>query len=300
MKKLKLNFVDFWPNFIKTDNYFYNLLKTRYDVEIDDKNPDILFFSVDYTNARERDQYKNCLRVFYTGENVAPNWNECDVAYTFRHSDDPREYRFPLWAMHLNWFDRPYNDDRDHAYLHSIEHFLNKPRQLCKPKFCGFIAAQPRGKRVEFVPKLSNYRKVDCVGPLHNNVGYLLRDMHGNLTRGDQKYKIEWLTQYKFNVAMENCESVGYCTEKIIHSMFATCVPIYWGSTSVEKDFNPNSFINCHGFSCDEEAIEYIREVDTDIEKYKKILREPWFHDNRVPDFVQPEAVITLISNKIR
>lgn len=297
MRKLRLNFVDFWPNFIKDDNYFYNLLNTKYDVQIDEVNPDILFFSVDYENKRERDRYNNCLRIFYTGENVAPNWDECHLAYTFRHSSDPREYRLPLWALHLNWFNRPYNDDRDHANLVNLNEFLNKPQTISKDKFCGFVAMQPKGKRVDFVPKLSNYKTVDCAGPLYNNTG-LMKDIIN--TRGDQRYKIEWLKQYKFNIAMENCESSGYCTEKIIHSMFGMCIPIYWGSRSVESDFNPHSFINCHNFSSDDEIIEKIKELDMDSQKYKNILKEPWFIDNKIPDFVQPESVITLISNQIR
>lgn len=299
MRKLRLNFVDFWPNLIKDDNYFYNLLKTKYDVIIDEDNPDILFFSVDYENKRERDRYGNCLRVFYTGEDVAPNWNECHLAYTFRHSTDPREYRLPLWALYLNWFNRPYNDDRDQANLVNLNEFLNKPEIVDKDRFCGFIATQPKGKRVDFVPKLSTYKRVDCAGPLYNNTE-LIRDVNGKWARGDQRYKIEWLKRCKFNIAMENCESLGYCTEKIIHSMFGMCVPIYWGSRSVESDFNPNSFINCHNFSSDDEIIEKIKEIDMDHEKYRKMLREPWFINNKIPDFVQPENVIGLLSRQIR
>lgn len=295
MKKLKINFVDFWPNLVKTDNYFYDLLKTKYDVEIDEENPDILFFSVDYNNARERDRYKNCLRVFYTGEDIAPNWNECDIAYTFRHSNDPREYRLPLWALCLNWFNRPYNHDRDQAYQHDINTFLDKTKNsiLNKPNFCSFIASSPRGKRLEFVPKLFNYKHVHCAGRLYNNMGNAIEG------RGDQIHKINFLKNFKFNISMENCSSIGYATEKIIHSMFAMCIPIYWGSESIHQDFNPESFINCHNFSSDEEIIEKIKEIDSDMFKYKNILKQPWFKDNKIPEFVMPDNVISLISNKI-
>ena len=52
MKKetLTVDFVDFWPNLKKTDNYFYHLLSQEFDVVITDKEPDILFHSVDYPN----------------------------------------------------------------------------------------------------------------------------------------------------------------------------------------------------------------------------------------------------------
>ena len=39
--KIKINFSDFWGGFDKTNNYFYNLLKEEFDVEISN-NPDYL------------------------------------------------------------------------------------------------------------------------------------------------------------------------------------------------------------------------------------------------------------------
>ena len=37
-EKIRINFVDFWPNLMKEDNYFYHLLNKEYDVVIDEKN----------------------------------------------------------------------------------------------------------------------------------------------------------------------------------------------------------------------------------------------------------------------
>ena len=34
MKKIKINFTDWWSGFDKTNNYFYNLLKDEFDIEI--------------------------------------------------------------------------------------------------------------------------------------------------------------------------------------------------------------------------------------------------------------------------
>jgi len=42
-KKIKIEFSDFWGGFNKTDNYFYNLLKEEFDIEISSQ-PDYLFF----------------------------------------------------------------------------------------------------------------------------------------------------------------------------------------------------------------------------------------------------------------
>ena len=45
MRKIKIFFTDFWGGFNPYDNYFYNLLKQDYEIEITN-NPDYLFFSV--------------------------------------------------------------------------------------------------------------------------------------------------------------------------------------------------------------------------------------------------------------
>ena len=303
MKKLKVNFVDFWPNLYKEDNYFYNLLSLKYDVQIDEDHPDVLFFSVDYEGRRERDRYQNCLKVFYTGENIKPNnprynigggshilntfYDECDISFSFERSDDPKNYRLPLWALHLNWFNRPYIEQRDQAYLHPVEDFLNKEKPKTKEHFCSFIATQNKGYRTWFVPKLINtYKHVHCAGGLHNNTGGAIQG------RGDQAYKIEFLKHFKFNVAFENCSSEGYATEKIIHSMFANSVPIYWGDPSIHLDFNKNSFLTLKDLESHEELIEKIKEIDQDDKKYKDMLAQPWFTNNEIPDFVQPENVL--------
>ena len=122
---IRLNFVDFWNGFDKKNNYFYHLLSSSNEVVIDEEDPDILFFSVDYSNVGEREKYKNhrCKKVFFTGESVSPNFDsdasismtnhqahysigKCDFAFTFDFSKDPRHYRLPLWVLQIDWFNK--------------------------------------------------------------------------------------------------------------------------------------------------------------------------------------------------
>ena len=84
MKKLKVNFVDFWPYLYKTDNYFYNLLSLKYDVEIDEKNPDVLFFSVDYENTQQRHKYKDCLKIFIQGKTFPRIFKNVILPFPFK------------------------------------------------------------------------------------------------------------------------------------------------------------------------------------------------------------------------
>ena len=59
MDNLKINFVDYWPGYDKSNNYFYHLLSTQYNIIIDEEDPDLLFFSVDYSDLGESEKYKN-------------------------------------------------------------------------------------------------------------------------------------------------------------------------------------------------------------------------------------------------
>lgn len=299
MKKetISVDFVDFWPNFIKTDNYFYHLLSQEFEVVITDNEPDILFHSVDYFNEKNHLKFNNnkTKKVFYTGENQSPDFNNTHFSFTFENSNDKRNYRLPLWALHLNWFNVPHNDNRDQSYLHSADAFLKKDFSNLKDKkwFCSFVATQPKGKRVDFVPKLMNKKEVHCGGGLYNNIGGLLDG------RGDQENKINFLNYFKFNISFENTSNDGYVTEKIIQPMFTNTIPIYWGAKDVINDFNSKSFINSHDFETDEELIDYILEVDSNEQLYQKILNEPWFVDNKIPEFVLPKNVLKFIKEEI-
>ena len=301
-KTLTVDFVDFWPNFKKTDNYFYHLLSKEYDVVITNDKPRLLFHSVDYFREQGHRRYDNgyTTKIYYTGEPPhihRPDYNQTHFSFTYEDTGDMRNYRLPLWALHLNWFNIPHDDERDQSYLHSLELFLSKkdPEKIwdTKPNFCSFINTQPFGRRVEFVPKLNTKQFVHCAGKLFNNINGVI------VGRGDQRWKIEYLQQFKFNVSMENCSDYGYVSEKIIHGMFANCLPIYWGSNAVINDFNPKSFINWHDYNNDEDVIDLIMDVNNNKYKYCDIIEQPWFKNNEIPEHVNPDNVLKFINERI-
>lgn len=303
MEKLKINFVDMWPNFQKDDNYFYHLLSQEYKVIIEENGePDILFHSYDYSNLQEHrnyDKFKNTKKVYYTGECNRPNFNETHFAFTFDYSDD-RNYRLPLWAILINWFNVPFNYHRDQSYLHDSHLMLNKHLvKYEKTKFCSFISSNPKtlpgcplGIRLDFVPKLHNRKFVNCAGRLYNNTP----PIQG---RGDQIHKIDFLKDYKFNVSFESTSYDGYVTEKIIHPMFVNTIPIYWGSKRVGEDFNKKSFLCYHDYNSEEEFLDMIMEVDSNNTLYESILNEPWFNNNQFPESIMPSSVMNFFNKKI-
>lgn len=256
-KTIKIDFSDFWGGYNKTDNYFYNLLKEEFNIEISN-NPDYLFFSVFGNNH----QHRSCKKIFYTGENVAPPFPYCNYAFSFDYLDNPNNYRLPHYLLYDGYYD-----------------LLNKQidDQLVNRKFCNFVVSNGGcTQRNNFFNKLSKYKKIDSGGRWMNNIGYAIPD------------KRKFQSEYKFSIAFENNayrpENPGYTTEKIMEPMTVNSMPIYWGNPIVDKEFNTKSFINYYDFKNEDELIEYIIELDKDDGKYLSKLREPWFIGNQVPD----------------
>jgi alpha(1,3/1,4) fucosyltransferase len=270
--KIKINFTDFWRrNFDKNNNFFTKILETKYDILISD-NPDYLFhscFGKDFLNY-------DCVRIFYTGENWGkPNFNLSDYALGFDYlSLDDRYLRFP------------------HYFLYPEDYMLAKNKHLITEKaieekvsFCNFIYSNPQPyARKLFFDLLSNYKKVDSGGRFRNNLGYRVEN------------KLDFQRKYKFSMAFENITNEGYTTEKIVQAFAAQTIPIYWGNPSISKEFNPNSFINCHDFDSFEEVVKRIVEIDNDKELFSKILKEPIYLDDVKQDELGEKQLIKFLS----
>lgn len=268
MKTVRLDFCDFWPGFRKDDNPIYNLLGTRYAVELHEQ-PDFVIFS---SFGRDH-RLHSCTRIFFTGESHRPDFATCDYAFTPHYLDDPRHLRWPLYAFYY----RPEMLLRDDDDLDTI--------MAAKTRFCCFIASNRKArKRNAFFRRLSRYKQVDAGGRVFNNLGYVVP--------GGPRGKIEFLKQYKFNIAFENTSIAGYTTEKIVEPMAARCLPIYWGNPLIHREFNPKSFLNYFDFDDETALIEAIIELDRDDALYRQRLAEPWFHHNTPNEFFQLDRVL--------
>jgi hypothetical protein len=269
---LKIAFSDFWKGFDSHDNWFYHFLNRHFDVVLSD-NPDFLIYSCyghQYLNY-------NCHKVFYTSENVRPNFWECDFALTFDFLDRTNHFRLPLYGI---W------DGLDPNCLTLPR---KAPEEVVAEKsgFCCMVVSNAScKKRIEFFKKLSKYKQIDSGGRYLNNVG------------GPILNKMDFIKNYKFTIAFENSSRSGYVTEKIFQPMFVNTIPVYWGSPSIGADFNVNSFVNWHDYGSDERVIERIIELDQHPESYSKMLSETWFRDNKVNQYVD-ESQIALFFKKI-
>lgn len=248
--KIKIKFVDFWSTFNEIDNDFYKILNKKYEIEISDE-PDFLIYSV---FGFENFNY-NCIKIFYTGENIIPDFNNCDYAIGFHKLNFGKRYlRMPIYNFFI------------YKKFFKIALNIHKEKINKRNKFCNFIYSNGNAdeKRQEFYSLLSNYKKIDSGGKYLNNIG------------GPVENKYEFQKLYKFSIAFENSSSIGYTTEKLIEAKAAGTIPIYWGDPEVAKEFNSKSFINCHEYENFEDVIKEIKKIDIDEKLYESYLKEPF------------------------
>lgn len=257
-KKIKIGYVDFWKGFDPQNNCLTDMLIHIYgenNIEVVDKEFDYLFFSCfGYKNLNYE-----CIKIFYTGENIVPDFNICDYAIGVHEiTFDDRYFRLPFYY----WYDKAYEKAlQKHKF--SDEYYLNR-------KFCCFVISNSLAdsSRDKMITLLNAYRQVDGGGRYWNNVGGAVKD------------KYEFTSNYKFSLCFENSMANGYTTEKILDGFAGTGVPIYWGNPDVVQEFNPKSFINCNSYNSLEDAVEYIKKVDNDNELYLQFMKQPVFNED--------------------
>ena len=237
-------------------------VKDKYIVEYDRDNPDYLFYTTFSCNFL-KSKYNNSIKIAYFAENQLPDFRMTDYAisnshfnYLDRHIYAPSIYR------NLFYKNVSYDD-----FKKARKNALNGPKRT---KFCATVISNIEGKRINFIEEINKYKNIDQGGSYNNNIG------------GKVKDKIEFLTLYKFSIAMENSENNGYITEKLMDSFLGGTIPIYYGGYMADEFFNPKSFILIRGENDLNKKIEYIKLIDNDDELYRSILKEEVLLDKNI------------------
>lgn len=259
-RKIKVKFLDFYPGIDSEDSKFFiiKMLRKHYDVELCD-DADYVIFSC----YGEEHWYVplNTIKIFYTGENLVPDFNACDYAVGFEYMDyEDCYFRLP----HCYYIDERIID----RMLHKHEIPAGFDLKSDKPGFCSFMVTNPRGElRNKVFLALNEYKKVDSGGRFLNNVGGRIED------------KLQFDLSHKFSLCFENSGHSGYTTEKLPEALAARTVPIYWGDPNVGRLFNKKAFIDARDFATVEELVEYVKKVDQDDDLYMSYLRQPAIHE---------------------
>lgn len=260
-KKIKIGFVDFDDFYVR--EVVINVLKSLYDIEQDDENPDILFFSCfGYNHLKYLDK---CIKVYVSGENTFPDFNTCDYAIT----SCAMEYGNRHFYLPPCFYYGAKKQKEEKAFPLSDENLYNRP-------FCSFLfSSDPkepgRYSRKEFCERLmKTYKHVDCPGRiLHNMDAPELSQRYSNDWSDS---KISFIGKYKFNIAFENSDAPGYITEKLTDAYKANTIPIYRGSSEIWREFPKDSMIYAPDYPDMDSLIARIKEVDENKELYMQML----------------------------
>ena len=273
-----INFYGFWPGYAPREFVQYHpYLRDKYEFTVSD-SPELAICSV---FPEQRPVPADAVKVFFTSENVPPDLVNFDWAMSFSHLQPPhpRHLRLPLYACFLRRF------------APGLSRLIRTPEEVAgvdRPGFCNFLFHNRKCvERNEFFTRLSRYKRVDAPGRCMNNMPPIDES-------GAEVAPAKWrfCRNYKFTIAYENASAPGYTTEKIVDAMAARSIPIYWGNPLVHQDFNPRSFLNRHDFDSDEAFIDRIIEVDRNDDLYSSIFREPYWHDNRIPDAISDDVCL--------
>ena len=240
---------------------------------LDSEHPDFIIFSdhcmIYQEQCRRLRDYlhssKDAIMILNSFECIVPDLNVFDYAL--------------VWNSDLKCGDRiarniPYIYDiqSDDTFKNDLTHGQACRILESRPKFCNFMYSHSSEPRDSFFRLLSQYKKADSLGRWMNNTGIqstrYVSDWYGlsiGLKRG-----------YKFSIAMENAAYKGYTTEKIISSLQAHNVPIYWGDPDVSSLINPKAFINCGDYDSFDDVVERVKEIDNDDGLWLDMVTQPW------------------------
>ena len=278
MDKIKIAFFDF-PGPCNPEAML-KLLRKHFEVIIDEEDPDYVFYSV--FGSRYLD-FPDAVRIFFTGENVHPDFNLCDYAFGFDWLTlEDRYYRCPNYLLY-----EEFEGLRSAPIITDPEQVLSE-----KTRFCNFIYSNAKAHpyREELYHQLNRYKLVDSAGIYLNNTGFTVGSP--SLGVNATQDKIDFQRQCKFSIAIENSSSIGYTTEKLVHALAGDTIPIYWGNPEVSREFNTRRFINCHDYDSIEAVVAKIEEIDRDDELYTEMLSECVFTDNMIPPSLLEETLV--------
>lgn len=257
MRTIKLKYTDYYDGFDPREHVLVKLLEKHYKIEWSD-DPDYLIYGV---FGDENIRYNDCVKIFYTGEDLCPDFNLCDYGIGYEWMDyGDRYFRMPI-TYNTIYRDNCLRLERRSELI---------PEDAAHRKFCSFVYSNGDADSIRegfFDYLSSNYKQVDSGGRYRNNIGAPCED------------KLKFQEQYKFSLAFENTSHPGYTTEKLTDSFAACTIPIYWGDPEIDKVYNKDSFIIIKSEDDFEKALRTIRGLDNDDKMYIDMLERDALSD---------------------
>ena len=260
--------------------WLLNKLNDEFIIEFNETDPDYLIYNVfDKYDVDLNPNFKNSIKIAFYTENIMVDINYAD---------------YIIGNYHINYLDRYF--EYSVPFLYRDKGSIDKIREkalngIIRNNFCAAVISNCGsfyGFRLHFIEKLSKYKKVDMGGKCKNNINKKITD------------KIQFLSNYKFSIAMENSKGDGYLSEKIVDSFLAGTIPIYYGGYMLDEIINQKTYILIKGVKDMDEKIEYIKKIDNDINLYKSIMKEKPILDDNFVDKINKNEIKSFLKNIFR
>jgi hypothetical protein len=278
----------FWGGFIENTDpnkfyFFQKIFETAFNEEITVGNfneSDILLESV-FSDKTYINDKKWKYTIFFNGES-----QERIVYDTFKNNrhrlSKIPEYDVILTGKFTNKSIKTVNTPVFICYIYSNNYFnllQNPSPRILVPKknICAVISNSNCPKRNYFLDKLQKIVKIDYAGNFRNNTPKIPGAYNSDEI-------LNFYSQYKFVICLENTKQETYITEKIINGLLARTIPIYWGSNNIYDYFNKERFINIPNLSeiVINKVINNIVSIISDENKYLQIVNKPIFNNNQL------------------
>lgn len=301
--------------------FFIFILSKKYNVIIDAKNPDIIFYSNLYYVENDYDTFlkSNCIThdisdknkkfIYVSGETadflspITQHNNLWSIGYNnFEHKKYLRmpSYVIDVWTL----FDEARIYDAPFSWLTETRNF-DKIKQKHKG-FCSITQASDVAFRGLIVDKLQEYKQVTSSGPWRMNISpedsfdkniYLNPIYSGRIDGLTYRQKIEFFSKFKFNIAIHLTNTDYIVQEKLIHAYASGAVPIFYGNKYIEYDgFNPETLINLHHYENNlDEFLDLVKQIDSNDDLYKHYITKPIFTNNKLPKYFDIDYILSFL-----
>ncbi|MBM4111645.1 MAG: glycosyltransferase [Phycisphaerae bacterium] len=268
-------FADFWPNFAQRETMLHRAIHTLGIKIVEQASEATVLIHADFGSSHRSFTGR---RIYFSGENVVPDPAACDFAITSAFFDHERHDRLPYWAFSLD----------DPVQLIRPSGFSPHAAMNAQSGFCSFIASNPRApERNRFFRLLSRRRQVSSGGRAFNTM------------RAPVKNKSAFLATHRFTICFENTSSPGYTTEKLVDAFLAGTIPIYWGNAEVGLEFNRAAMLHAADFPSLDALADRVMELDDDEQARLRMLSEPCYKDNRLPDVVSLDRLCAALDRAL-
>jgi hypothetical protein len=200
---------------------------------------------------------------------VNENPHQTNIAWLLESPELMRKHRREI-CRHENFFNRVLTFERQ--LLERSEKYI-----FC-PLGGSWVAENdwaiyPKSKQLSIVCSRQNYLsghklRFDVVNRFKSQIDGLFGSAFQKIEK-----KLEGLRDYRFSIAIENCRTDYYFTEKLIDCFATGTVPLYWGCPSIECFFNTKGIL----------AFQSLRELEKIIPRLSHELYEdmmPAIEDN--------------------